>query len=62
MDALKDLINFLAYPQWSFTLSLVGFVGHLLVAAAVVEGRRLADAGGGHAVLLSSACSIRTSA
>ncbi len=26
MEAIKGLINFLSYPQWSFTLSLVGFV------------------------------------
>ncbi len=25
MDAIKNLVNFLSYPQWSFTLSLVGF-------------------------------------
>ena len=26
MEALKSLINFLSYPQWSFTLSLALFV------------------------------------
>ena len=26
MEALKSLINFLSYPQWSFTLSLVVFI------------------------------------
>lgn len=26
MEAIKDLVNYLSYPQWSFTLSLVVFV------------------------------------
>ena len=26
MEAFKSLVNFLSYPQWSFTLSLVAFV------------------------------------
>ena len=25
MEALKNFVNFLSYPQWSFTLSLVLF-------------------------------------
>ncbi len=25
MEAIRELVNFLSYPQWSFTLSLVGF-------------------------------------
>ena len=49
MEAIKELINYLSYPKWSFTLSLVVFVlllrskklwtrtgGLILLAASVV--------------------------
>ena len=44
MDALKGAINFLSYPQWSFTLSLVAF-------ALMFRSRRLWTRAGGWALL-----------
>ncbi len=46
MDALKGFINFLAYPQWSFTLSLVGF-------AAIFWSKRLWSKTGGWLMLMA---------
>jgi hypothetical protein len=46
MEAIKDLINLLSYPKWSFTLSLVLF-------ALLVRSRRLWTKAGG-AMLLAA--------
>ena len=44
MDAIKGLINYLSYPQWSFTLSLVGF-------AAIFSSKRIWSKAGGWLML-----------
>ena len=44
MEAIKSLVNFLSYPQWSFTLSLVGF-------AALFWSRRVWSKAGGWLLL-----------
>jgi hypothetical protein len=38
MNFIKDAINFLSYPQWSFTLSLVGFV--LMIRSRALWSKR----------------------
>ena len=45
MEALKSFVNFLSYPQWSFTLSLVLF-------AWLVWSKRLWSKAGGWAMLI----------
>ncbi len=45
MGALKSAINFLAYPQWSFSLSLLAF-------AVLIKSRKLWSKAGGWALLL----------
>ena len=44
MDAIKGLINYLSYPQWSFTLSLVWF-------AAIFSSKRIWSKAGGWLML-----------
>ena len=47
MEAIKDLINYLSYPKWSFTLSLVVFF-------VLLRSKRLWTRSGGLMMLLAS--------
>jgi hypothetical protein len=47
MDSLKEIVNVLAYPQWSFTLSVILF-------AVIMRSKRLWTARGGWTMLIVS--------